>query len=212
MGNQIGNLWDQQRLQQAPSRMQGLGWNPSMEQNPFDPQMAFQQAGQPQQIKAGGGFTGMDALGLASYAPMIAGDIMQMFKAPEYDTTVTAGDWSGYNPQHGLADEIARARGIKTDKWITKSAGQGALKFAGTGAQIGGSILPGLGHAVGALGGALVGAVTGWFGGRRRKRKAEEQKSKLLAEVQRKAGQFSEANIKAKQEQQAKRIALQNIA
>jgi hypothetical protein len=222
-GYRVGNLWDKQRLQQAPQRMlgptydvaaqgmQGMGWNPSMEQNTFDPQMAFQQAGQPQKI-GGNGFSGMDALGLASYLPTIAGDIAMAFKAPEYDTSVEGGDWSGYNLQHGLGDEISRAKAINTDNWIKKSVGQNTLKFAGTGAQIGGSIVPGLGHAIGAGVGAIGGFFTGLFGGRRKKRKAEEQRDQILAEVQRKAGEFSEANIKAKQEQQAKRIALQNIA
>lgn len=189
-------------------RMQNRGFNPPM----FKPQSPQPFTGTPgygpdSQFRPEGD---LDMLGLAAYLPMIAGDLAMAFKAPKYDTEVRHGDWSGYNPQHGLGDEIQRAQSIDTDQVITRNTGQTALKFAGTGASIGGSILPGVGHAIGAGIGAITGAVAGFFGGRRKKRKAEEQRNEILSKVAQQAEAFSDVNIKAKTEQQRKRIALQN--
>jgi len=206
-----GNIYDKQR-------MSGRGFDQSLS---YSPQGAAQFKGTPAEAMqpdsqfrpegGGGGMSGMDIAGLASYAPMIAGDLMQAFKNPEYDTGVQGGDRTGYNPKHGLGDELARAHSINTDNWIGQSVGSNALKFAGTGASIGGVLGP-VGGLIGAGVGGLVGAVTGFFGGKKKKKSAEKQRNQLLANVGKQAEEFSETNIKAKSEQQAKRIALQQYS
>jgi hypothetical protein len=223
----VGNLWDQKRLNTSPKRqlgpiydqlaqgMQGQGWNPSMEQNTFDPQQLLQQAyGGLQKINTGQGADVMGGVGaFASAAPDIAMTMYDAFTAPKYDTSVSGGDWTGYNPEMGLGDEALKAAGITkgVNGVITKTTGKTALKMAGTGASIGTAILPGLGTAIGAAAGAIGGAITGFFGGRRKKRKAAEATAKINTEMQNKAEQFGDVHTKARQEYQADRIAMQQF-
>jgi hypothetical protein len=198
----------------APQQMQGQGLpytQPNVPQDMFGVVPGNLPGREGIKTKPGPKMGAADYMAIAGGGLTAVGDIVQAFRAPKYDTSVQGGDWSGYDPRHGLGDEIARARGINTDNWITQSTGENALKFAGTGASIGGSIVPGIGHAIGAAAGAIGGALTGFFGGRRKKKKAEEQKQQILTEVANQADQFSDVNIKAKRELQAKRIALQNL-
>jgi hypothetical protein len=227
-GYKIGNLIDQQRLasqgHMSPLGVQAQGNNRMMSYgldnyNPI-PMGAGGAPGMEGVVPAYGSDTpsfkpkpGMDigtAAGIASYAPMIAGDVIQAFKAPDYDTSIETGDWSGYNIQHGLGDEIARSGALKQgqDNMITKSVVSNTAKFAATGASIG-SVFPGFGTLIGAGAGALVGLGVGFFGGRRRKKKGSEQIASLDTGLANKMEQFSQANIKARTEQQQKRIALE---
>ena len=218
-GYRVGNLMDQQRMaakgstkmipygleDYSPVPMGANGQAPGMEG--VAPWFGSAEAA----FKPKGAGAGMTALGLAAYAPAIAGDIWSAFDAPKYDTTVQGGDWSGYNPEMGLGDEILRQQAIGkgVEGVIGKTTGQTALKMAGTGASIGTSIMPGIGTAIGAAAGALGGALTGFFGGRRKKKKAHEAQAEMDRKLQQKAAAFSDVHSKARQEYQADRIALQ---
>jgi hypothetical protein len=206
-----GNVLQTQKVQQpvAPPQMtgQGLPYNaPTVPSNMYGV-VPSSLPGQGSYKPQGGGWG--TAAAIAQAAPTVATDIIEAFRAPKVDTEVTAGDWSGYNPQMGLGDDVKKLHAIKTGGMIGRSVGRNTLKFAGTGASIGTSIMPGIGTAIGAAAGALAGAITGFFGGRRKKKKVEEQKTKMRTDIQQKMQQFGDVNLKAQKEYQAKRIALQ---
>jgi hypothetical protein len=220
-GYRVGNLIDQQRYAhqgympsmdiqaQGNNRMMPYGldnYNPvPMGANGIAPSIDGAQPSIPQ----GGGGNMAGIAQMAGYLPGLVTDTMNAFSAPKYDTSITTGKWSGPNITHGLGDEIAKSRALKQSQegMISKSVGTNTAKFAATGASIG-SFFPGLGTAIGAGVGAITGALVGFFGGRRKKKKGNEQIASLDAGIQNKIEGFSNANIKARTENQQRRIAL----
>lgn len=86
---------------------------------------------------------------------------------PVYNVGQFAADTQAIDPQGATGGEI--------------------LSGAGQGAAIGGAIVPGLGHAIGAVGGALVNV----FGGARRKRKMREKKRARARNLSAKQGRYN---------------------
>jgi hypothetical protein len=214
LGYRIGNLMDQQKLA-AQGHMNPYGLQ---NYNPIPMGANGQAPGMEGVVPAYGSSTpsykpgqgvGGQAGAIAMAAPQVIMDTVNAFKKPDYDTSITAGDWSGYNLQHGLGDEIAKSRAYKESQegMITKSTLSNTAKYAATGASIG-SVFPGFGTAIGAGVGAIVGSAVGFFGGRRRKKKGGEQIAALDQSLINKMEDFSQANVRAKTEQQQKRIAL----
>lgn len=153
---------------------------------------------------------GKDYMAIAGAGLTAATDLIDAFQMPDIDTDVSEGNWSGYNPTHGLGDDIIRQRGMSYKGVVGSSIGSNALKFAGTGSTIG-SAIPGLGTAIGAGAGAVFGTLTGLVTGLIKRGKIKREKAKLSRNIAGAAEKFSDVNIKAKQEQQAKQIALQNL-
>lgn len=148
-------------------------------------QLANQNAQNAIDPKALGTKSGLDVGKMAGYAQAAQSALnfaQTLASTNKYNKSADQIISEGYKTQGSIGGYGYTESFINEDREREEAAAQlsadtanNIVGGASTGSQIGGSIVPGLGHAIGAVGGALIGGVKSIFGNKSAKKEMEEK-------------------------------------